>query len=99
MSDPTEPTPKRPMPTHRRVGVFLIIAPVVAVYMLLDWDRMVAGIDDLLPRDHAPVIRHLAAEIDRVLDVMPQIISGLREMSPFWSEDGAQPEGFNPEYA
>lgn len=39
------------------------------------------------------------AEIDRVLDVMPQIISGLREMSPFWSEDGAQPEGFNPEYA
>jgi cysteine desulfurase len=38
-------------------------------------------------------------DVDRVLDVMPGIISSLREMSPFWSEAGAQPEGFNPEYA
>jgi predicted PurR-regulated permease PerM len=34
--------------------VFLVVAPVVAFYLLLDWDRMVARIDDLLPRDHAP---------------------------------------------
>ncbi|MBB93968.1 MAG: cysteine desulfurase NifS [Rhodobacteraceae bacterium] len=39
------------------------------------------------------------ADVDRVLAVMPEIISGLREMSPFWSDDGAKPEGFNPEYA
>ncbi len=39
------------------------------------------------------------AEIDRVLEVMPGIIAGLREMSPFWSEGGAQPDGFNPAYA
>ena len=38
------------------------------------------------------------AEIDRVLAVMPQIISGLRAMSPFWSEDGT-PEAFDPAYA
>ena len=49
------------------VVVFLIIAPVVAVYLLLDWDRMVAAVDELLPRDHAPVIRQLAKEIDSVL--------------------------------
>lgn len=39
------------------------------------------------------------AEIDRVLEVVPDIIASLREMSPFWSEDGAKPDGFNPEYA
>lgn len=39
------------------------------------------------------------ADIDRVLEVMPAIIDGLREMSPFWSADGARPDGFNPAYA
>ncbi|AUC54659.1 cysteine desulfurase NifS [Sagittula sp. P11] len=38
-------------------------------------------------------------EIDYVLEVMPGIIAGLRAMSPFWSGDGAQPDGFQPEYA
>jgi len=45
----------------------LVIVPVVAFYMLMDWDRMVAEIDQLLPRDHAPVIRQLARDIDRTL--------------------------------
>ncbi|MDF1718260.1 MAG: AI-2E family transporter [Antarcticimicrobium sp.] len=44
-----------------------VIAPVVAVYLLLDWDNMIAGLDELLPRDHAPVIRQLAKEIDKTL--------------------------------
>lgn len=39
------------------------------------------------------------AEIERVLDVMPDIIAGLRAMSPFWSSEGAQPDGFTPAYA
>jgi predicted PurR-regulated permease PerM len=47
--------------------VFLVVVPVVAFYLLLDWDRMVARIDELLPRDHAPVIRELARRIDRTL--------------------------------
>lgn len=47
--------------------VLMVIVPVVAFYMLLDWDRMVARVDTLLPRDHAPVIRRLAREIDRTL--------------------------------
>lgn len=49
------------------VLLLIVIVPVVAFYMLLDWDRMVAAIDELLPRDYAPTIRHLAKEIDRTL--------------------------------
>lgn len=47
--------------------VFVVVVPVVAFYMLLDWDHMVARIDSLLPRDHAPVIRRLGREINAVL--------------------------------
>ncbi|HEY9039885.1 MAG TPA: AI-2E family transporter [Roseovarius sp.] len=49
------------------VLVLFVIVPVVAVYLLYDWDRMIARIDDLLPRDHAPTIRYLAREIDRTM--------------------------------
>ena len=47
--------------------MLFVIVPVVAVYMLLDWDRMIAQVDALLPRDHAPVVRRLAGDIDRTL--------------------------------
>jgi cysteine desulfurase len=40
-----------------------------------------------------------AEEIDRVIAVMPGIINELRAMSPFWSAEGANPEGFSPAYA
>ncbi len=46
----------------------VVVTPVVAFYLLLDWDRMIARIDDLLPREHAPTIRRLASDVDRVLD-------------------------------
>jgi len=49
------------------VVVLFVIVPVVAVYLLLDWDRMIEKVDGLLPRDHAPIIRSLASEIDRTL--------------------------------
>ncbi len=49
------------------VLVFLVVVPVVAFYMLLDWDRLIARIDDLLPRDHTDTIRMLAGQIDRTL--------------------------------
>ncbi|EKE45442.1 hypothetical protein OCGS_0532 [Oceaniovalibus guishaninsula JLT2003] len=48
-------------------ALLFVIVPVVAFYMLLDWDRLVARIDALLPRDHAPVIRHVAGQIDETL--------------------------------
>lgn len=47
--------------------VILAITPVVAFYMLLDWDAAVAKIDNWLPRQHAPTIRRLAGEVDLVL--------------------------------
>lgn len=49
------------------VVVFMLVVPVVAFYLLLDWDHMVARIDHLLPRDHAPTVRRLANEINAVL--------------------------------
>ncbi len=45
----------------------LIVTPIVAFYMLLDWDNMVSRIDDLVPRDHVDTVRKLAREIDEVL--------------------------------
>ena len=47
--------------------LLLVIVPVVAFYLLLDWDRMVAQIDSLLPREHAPTIRRLMREVDETL--------------------------------
>ncbi|MFM2356120.1 MAG: hypothetical protein RLZZ528_1856, partial [Pseudomonadota bacterium] len=47
--------------------VFIVVVPVVAFYLLLDWDPMIARIDSWLPRDHAPVIRQIGRDIDRVL--------------------------------
>lgn len=47
--------------------IFIVVVPVVAFYLLLDWDAMVARVDELLPRDHRDTIRRLGREIDRVL--------------------------------
>jgi len=45
----------------------LLITPVVAFYLLYDWDRLVAYLDDLLPLDHATEIRDIADEIGRMV--------------------------------
>nr|WP_267225060.1 AI-2E family transporter [Dyella silvae] len=45
----------------------LVLIPVVAFYLLRDWDRMVAWIDGMLPRSIEPTIAHLARESDSVL--------------------------------
>ena len=42
----------------------LVVTPVVAWYLLRDWDRLVARIDDLLPRDHAETVREQMRQID-----------------------------------
>ncbi|MHA6267225.1 AI-2E family transporter [uncultured Aliiroseovarius sp.] len=49
------------------IVILLVVTPVVAFYLLLDWDRMVAKVDNMLPRDHAPAVRQIASEIDRTL--------------------------------
>ncbi|MBL6761524.1 MAG: AI-2E family transporter [PS1 clade bacterium] len=45
----------------------IFITPIVAIYMLNDWDNMVARIDALLPDEHVGVIRQLALQIDETL--------------------------------
>jgi predicted PurR-regulated permease PerM len=45
----------------------LVVTPLVAFYLLRDWDKIVAAVDRWLPRDHAPEIRGLASDIDKML--------------------------------
>jgi predicted PurR-regulated permease PerM len=45
----------------------IFITPVVAFYLLRDWDALVAKIDTWLPRKQADTIREQAREIDRTL--------------------------------
>jgi predicted PurR-regulated permease PerM len=43
----------------------IIVTPVVAFYLLLDWDDMTSTIDHLLPREHIEEIRGLLQQMDR----------------------------------
>lgn len=45
----------------------IFITPVVAFYLLRDWDSLIARIDGLLPRKHAPIIREQVQLINTVL--------------------------------
>lgn len=45
----------------------LLISPVVAFFMLRDWDLLVARIDSWLPPKQAPLVRLLARRIDNAL--------------------------------
>jgi predicted PurR-regulated permease PerM len=42
----------------------LVVTPVVAFYMLLDWDRMTAAVDAWIPRDSVDTVRELFREMD-----------------------------------
>jgi predicted PurR-regulated permease PerM len=44
-------------------GLF-VVTPVVAFYMLLDWDRMIAKVDSWIPRDHVETVRAIATDIN-----------------------------------
>jgi len=46
------------------IASLLVITPVVAFYLLYDWDNMVDKLDNLLPRDHRATIHGLVEEID-----------------------------------
>lgn len=43
----------------------LFLTPVIAFYLLLDWEGMIRGIDDLLPREHRREVRTVLDQIDR----------------------------------
>ena len=43
----------------------IVITPIVAFYMLQDWDAMVAKVDAWIPREHVNTVRKLATDIDK----------------------------------
>jgi predicted PurR-regulated permease PerM len=45
----------------------LIITPVVAFYLLLDWDRVVATVDNWIPLPHRQTVYGLARDIDHAI--------------------------------
>jgi predicted PurR-regulated permease PerM len=45
----------------------LFITPVVAFYLLVDWEGMVRKADDLLPRSYQAEIRSILGDIDRAM--------------------------------
>ena len=51
------------------IGVvsLLVVTPVVAFYILLDWKRMIATIDSWVPVHHRQDVRSVARDIDAVL--------------------------------
>jgi len=59
----------------------VIVTPVVAFFLLRDWDRIIAQIDHWLPRRHAAVIRAEARAVDRTLAgfVHGQMLVGLAD--------------------
>lgn len=44
-----------------------VLTPVVAFYLLLDWDRMIAKVDSWIPRDHVKTVRAIAGEMDAAI--------------------------------
>ncbi|THV25647.1 AI-2E family transporter [Peteryoungia ipomoeae] len=45
----------------------LVVTPVVAFYLLLDWDRMIAKVDSWVPRGQLGTVRRLAGELDSTI--------------------------------
>ncbi|MGO4571462.1 AI-2E family transporter [Microvirga sp. 2TAF3] len=51
------------------LGIFslLVVTPVVAFYMLVDWDRMVTTVDSWMPMKQRDNVRAIARDIDRAI--------------------------------
>jgi predicted PurR-regulated permease PerM len=45
----------------------LVVTPIVAFYLLADWDHLVAKVDSWVPRDHVEEVREIARDIDTAL--------------------------------
>jgi len=71
----------------------LVLIPVVTFYLLRDWDKLVARIDELLPRKSQPVIAKLAKESDDVLaafirgQLMVMLVLGIVYSCGLWFID------------
>jgi predicted PurR-regulated permease PerM len=45
----------------------LIVTPIVAFYLLADWDHLVAKVDSWVPRDHVEEVRAIARDINTTM--------------------------------
>jgi len=45
----------------------MVVTPIVAFYLLADWDHIVAKVDGWLPRDHVEEVRGIAREINTAM--------------------------------
>ena len=45
----------------------LVVTPIVALYMLVDWDRMIAKIDSWVPRDYVTTVRELGRDVNAAM--------------------------------
>ncbi|WP_245474998.1 AI-2E family transporter [Bradyrhizobium sp. Leo121] len=44
-----------------------IVTPIVACYLLYDWDKMIATVDNWVPPAHRETVRMLAREVDKTI--------------------------------
>ncbi|MBU4530071.1 MAG: AI-2E family transporter [Hoeflea sp.] len=49
------------------IAALFVVTPVVAFYLLLDWDKMIEKVDNWVPRDHVGTVRELARQIDQAI--------------------------------
>jgi predicted PurR-regulated permease PerM len=49
------------------IASLLVVTPVVAFYLLLDWDRMIEKVDSWVPRNQLGTVRQLATELDNTI--------------------------------
>lgn len=49
------------------IAALFVVTPVVAFYLLLDWDNMVEKVDGWIPRDHVDTVRELAKQVDATI--------------------------------
>ncbi len=45
----------------------LVVTPIVAFYLLNDWDRMIARVDSWVPREHVETVRELGREVNTAM--------------------------------
>jgi predicted PurR-regulated permease PerM len=45
----------------------LVVTPIVAFYMLVDWDRMIVTIDGWVPRDYVGTVRELGRDVNAAM--------------------------------
>ena len=44
-----------------------VVTPVVAFYLLLDWDRMVKTVDNWIPRNNLAAVREISTDMDKAI--------------------------------